>query len=131
MLSPDACTQNFAKQAKVLDRKDERVRELAAFKEKTERIMKAFGVDDRETSRDDVALLKDHAVVFSVSNVGVAFPLALDSGISGIEMPLTKPHQHPAVPAFLFSVKTVEFEDKNMGHSQFVMTGFSFQFVDR
>ncbi|KAF8271516.1 hypothetical protein EI94DRAFT_1770350 [Lactarius quietus] len=97
--------------AKVLDRKDERVRELAAFKEKTERIMKAFGVNDRETPRDDVAWLKDHAVVFSVSNVGVAFPLALDS-----------------VPAFLFSVKTVEFEDKNMGHSQFVMTGFSVQF---
>jgi hypothetical protein len=120
--------KNFVKQAKVLDRKEERVRELAAFKEKTERIMKAFGVNDREISGDDVAWLKNHAVVFSVSNVGVAFPLALNSGI---EMPLGKPHQHPAVPAFLFSVKTVEFEDKNMGHSQFVMTGFSFQFVDR
>jgi hypothetical protein len=90
--------------------------------------MKTFGVNDRETPRDDVAWLKDHAVIFSVSNVGVAFPLALDSGI---EMPLSRPHQHPAVPAFLFSVKTVEFEDKNTGHSQFVMTGFSFQFVDR
>ncbi|KAH9041126.1 hypothetical protein EDB84DRAFT_1436665 [Lactarius hengduanensis] len=119
-------------QAKVLDRKDERVRELAAFKEKTERIMKAFEVNDREsTPLSDAAWLKDHAVVFSVSNVGVAFPLALDSGISGIEIPLSKPHQHPAVPAFLFSVKTVEFEAKNTGHSQFVMTGFSFQFVDR
>ncbi|KAI9455337.1 hypothetical protein BJY52DRAFT_1280457, partial [Lactarius psammicola] len=116
-------------QAKVLDRKDERVRELAAFKEKTERIMKTFGVNDREsTSLNDVAWLKDHAVVFSISNVGVAFPLALDSRI---EIPLSKPHHHPAVPAFLFSVKTVEFEDRNTGHSQFVMTGFSFQFVDR
>ncbi|KAH9055046.1 hypothetical protein EDB87DRAFT_1580073 [Lactarius vividus] len=116
-------------QAKVLDRKDERVRELAAFKEKTERIMKAFEVNDRQsTPLSDAAWLKDHAVIFSVSNVGVAFPLALDSGI---EIPLSKPHQHPAVPAFLFSVKTVEFEAKNTGHSQFVMTGFSFQFVDR
>ncbi|KAH9083360.1 hypothetical protein EDB83DRAFT_2538792 [Lactarius deliciosus] len=116
-------------QAKVLDRKDERVRELAAFKEKTERIMETFEVNDREsTPLNDAAWLKDHAVVFSVSNVGVAFPLALDSGI---EIPLSKPHQHPAVPAFLFSVKTVEFEAKNTGHSQFVMTGFSFQFVDR
>ncbi|KAI9437708.1 hypothetical protein H4582DRAFT_1957102, partial [Lactarius indigo] len=116
-------------QAKVLDRKDERVRELAAFKEKTERIMKAFEVNDREsTPLNDTAWLKDHAVIFSVSDVGVAFPLALDSGI---EIPLNKPHQHPAVPAFLFSVKTVEFEAKNTGHSQFVMTGFSFQFVDR
>jgi hypothetical protein len=120
--------KTFYKQAKVLDRKDERVRELAAFKEKTERIMKTFGVNDRETPRADVAWLKDHAVVFNVSNVGVAFPLALDSGI---DIPLSKVHQHPAVPAFLFSVKTVEFEEKKTGHSQFVMTGFSFQFVDR
>ena len=90
--------------------------------------MKAFGVNDRETPRNDVPWLEDHAVVFNAGNVGVAFPLALDSGI---EMPLNKPHQHPAVPAFLFSVKTVEFEDKNTGHSQFLMTGFSFQFVDR
>ena len=93
--------------------------------------MKTFEVNDRETPRNDVAWLKDHAVVFNASNVGVAFPLALDSGI---EIPLSKLHQHPAVPAvpaFLFSVKTVEFEDKKMGHSQFVMTGFSFQFVDR
>jgi len=91
--------------------------------------MKAFEVNGRESiPLKDAAWLKDHAVVFSVSNVGVAFPLALDSGI---DIPLSKPHQHPAVPAFLFSVKTVEFEAKNTGHSQFVMTGFSFQFVDR
>ncbi|KAH9171981.1 hypothetical protein EDB89DRAFT_2174254 [Lactarius sanguifluus] len=100
-------------QAKVLDRKDERVRELAAFKEKTERIMEAFEVNDRESAPiNGAAWLKDHAVVFSVSNVGVAFPLALDSGI---EIPLSKPHQHPAVPAFLFSVKTVEVEGQEHG----------------
>ncbi len=90
--------------------------------------MGAFEIKDRDsTPRNEVAWLKDHAVVFSVSNVGVAFPLALDGGF---EIPLGKLHQ-PAVPAFLFSVKTVEFEDQNTGHSQFVMTGFSFQFVDR
>jgi hypothetical protein len=50
---------------------------------------------------------------------------------SSIDLPLGKPHQHHAVSAFLFSVKSVEFEDKNTGHSQFVMKGFSFQFVDR
>ncbi len=67
-------------------------------------------------------------IVISVSNVGVAFPLALDSSI---EIPLVKPHQHPTVSAFLFSVEAVEFEDKNMGDSQFNMKGFSFRFVDR
>ncbi len=71
---------------------------------------------------------KDYAVALSVSNVGVAFPLALDSSI---DPPLGKPHQHHAMSAFLFSVKTVEFEDKNMGNSQFVMKRFAFQFVDR
>lgn len=71
---------------------------------------------------------KDYAVALNVSNVGVAFPLALDSSI---DLPLGKPHQHHAVSAFLFSVRSVEFEDKNTGNSQFVMKGFSFQFVDR
>ncbi|KAH9985984.1 hypothetical protein BJV74DRAFT_946145 [Russula compacta] len=116
-------------QAEVLNRKDERVDELAAFKKKTQSILKTFGVNNRESIPSDAMVwFKDYAVVFSVSNVGVAFPLALDSTI---EPPLGKHHQHPAVSAFLFSVKAVEFEDKNKGDSQFVMKGFSFQFVDR
>lgn len=71
---------------------------------------------------------KDYAVVLSASNVGVAFPLALDNSF---DIPPGKPHHHHAVSAFLFSVETVKFEDKNMGDSHFVMKGFSFQFVDR
>lgn len=116
-------------QAEVLDRKDERVRELAVFKEKTQSIFKSFEVNVRESApRGAVAWFKDCAVVLSVSNVGVAFPLALDSSI---ELPVGKPHQQPTVSAFLVSVETVEFEDKNMGDSQFIMKGFSFRFVDR
>jgi hypothetical protein len=69
---------------------------------------------------------KEYGVVLSVSNVGAAFPFALDN-----ELPLGKPHNHQTVSAFLFSVKTIEFEDRNLGDSQFVMKGFSFQFVDR
>jgi len=99
------------------------------FKEKTQSILKAFEVNVREsTPRGAMAWFKDCAIVLSVSNVGVAFPLALDSGI---EIPFGKPHQHPTISAFLFSVDTVEFEDKNMGNSQFNMKGFSFRFVDR
>lgn len=99
------------------------------FKEKTQSILKAFEVNVRETApRGVMAWFKDCAIVLSVSNVGVAFPLALDSSI---DIPLGKPHQHPTVSAFLFSVDTVEFEDKNMGNSQFNMKGFSFRFVDR
>ena len=118
---------NFSKQAEVLDRKDERVRELAAFKEKTQNIMGAFGVNVESTSQDNIPWFKHYAVVFTVSNVGVAFPLALDRRTE----PLSKFHQLPSVAAFLFSVRTIEFEDKNTGHSLFVMKGFSFQFVDR
>jgi hypothetical protein len=117
------------KQAEVLDRKDERVRELAAFKEKTQTIMEALGVNNREsTSGDGMTWSKHYTVFFSVSNVGVAFPLALDRRS---ELPLGKPYQPSAVAAFLFSVKTIEIENKNPGHSQFVMKGFSFQFVDQ
>lgn len=98
------------------------------FKEKTQSILKAFEVNVRESAPGGVmAWFKDCAIVLSVSNVGVAFPLALDSSI---EVSLGKPHQHPTA-AFLFSVDTVEFEDKNMGNSQFNMKGFSFRFVDR
>jgi hypothetical protein len=99
------------------------------FKEKTQSILKAFEVNVQESApRGVMAWFKDCAIVLSVSNVGVAFPLALDSSI---EISLGKPHQHPTVSAFLFSVDTVEFEDKNMGNSQFNMKGFSFRFVDR
>jgi hypothetical protein len=120
---------DFPKQAEVVNRKDERIRELAAFKKKTQSILKTFEVTDREsTPRDAMIWFKDYAVALSVSNVGVAFPLALDSSI---DPPFGKPHQHHAMSAFLFSVKTVEFEDKNMGDSQFVMKRFAFQFVDR
>jgi hypothetical protein len=99
------------------------------FKEKTQSILKAFEVNVQESApRGVMAWFKDCAIVLSVSNVGVAFPLALDSSI---EIPLGKPHQHPTVSAFLFLVDTVEFKDKNMGNSQFNMKGFSFRFVDR
>ncbi|KAI0288543.1 hypothetical protein BC826DRAFT_1107677 [Russula brevipes] len=93
--------------AEVLDRKDERVHR-------------------ESTPRDAMVWFKEYAVVLSVSNVGAAFPLALDN-----ELPLGKPHNQQTVSAFLFSVKTIEFEDRNLGDSQFVMKGFSFQFVDR
>ena len=120
---------DFSEQAEVLGRKDERVRELAVFKEKTQSILKTFEVNVQESApRGAMAWFKDCAVILSVSNVGVAFPLALDNSI---EISLGKPHQHSTVSAFLFSVKTVEFEDQNMGESQFVMKGFSFRFVDR
>ncbi|KAI9507443.1 hypothetical protein F5148DRAFT_1205043 [Russula earlei] len=116
-------------QAEVLDRKDERVRELAAFKKKTQSILKTFEVNDQKSTPPGAMLqFKDYAVVLSISNLGVAFPLALDSSV---ELPLGRLHQHPILSAFLFSVKAIEFEDKNMGDSQFVMKEFSFQFVDR
>ena len=120
---------DIPKQAEVLGRKDERVRELAVFKEKTQSILKTFEVNVQESApRGAMAWFKDCAVALNVSNVGVAFPLALDNSI---EIPPGKSHQHSPVSAFLFSVKTVEFEDKNMGDSQFVMKGFSFRFIDR
>ena len=123
------CSIDFPKQAEVLNRKDERIRELAAFKMKTQSILKTFEVTDREsTPDDDVMWFKDHAVALSASNVGVAFPLALDNSA---DLPPGKPHHHHTVSAFLFSIESVKFEDKKMGDSQFVMKGFSFQFVDR
>jgi hypothetical protein len=126
---PLGCVLKTLKQVDVLGRKDERVRELATFKEKAQTIMGTFGVKDRDsTSHNGITWFKHFAIVFSVSDVGVAFPLALDSRA---ELSLRKSYQPPTIPAFLFSVKTVEFVDKNTGYSQFVMKDFSFQFVDR
>jgi hypothetical protein len=123
------CFIDFSKQAEVLNRKDERIRELAAFKKKTQSILKTFEVTDREsTPRDAMMWLNDYAVALSASNIGVAFPLAFDNSVDLLP---GKPHHHHTVSAFLFSVETVKFEDKNMGDSQFIMKGFSFQFVDR
>ena len=129
LFNAPSCLLDIPEQAEVLSRKDERVHELAVFKEKTQSILQTFEVNVQETApRGARAWFKDCAVALNVSNVGVAFPLALDNSV---EIPLGKSHQHSAVSAFLFSVKTVEFEDKNMGDSQFIMKGFSFRFVDR
>ncbi|KAI0058067.1 hypothetical protein BV25DRAFT_1994498 [Artomyces pyxidatus] len=115
-------------QAEVLIRQEERARELAAFKEKTRNVMKTFEVKSKETNADaHFSALSGYATTLTIKNIGAAFPLSLDGN-------LTLPqgvHQHPAVPAFLFSIKSLVFGAERSGTGQFTMQGFSFQFVNR
>ncbi|KAI0051792.1 hypothetical protein FA95DRAFT_1675579 [Auriscalpium vulgare] len=115
-------------QAEVLIRQEERARELAAFKEKTREVMRTFEVRTKESnSEDQLAWLDDYSIIVDIKNIGAAFPLEYDNNL---ELPRGA-HQHVAVPAFLFSIKSVEFGAERNGHGKFTMSGFSFQFVNK
>lgn len=111
--------------------KDERARELSDFKEKTRNVMRTFEVKARDTGTDDgrPSFLSQYAVTVTVHNIGAAFPLALDQTL---EIPHGKTsHDHMAVQAFLFSIKSLVFTVERSGSGHANMQGFSFQFVDR
>lgn len=111
--------------------KDERARELSDFKEKTRNVMRTFEVKARDIGTDDghPSFLSEYAVTVTVQNIGAAFPLALDQAM---EIPHGKiSHDHMAVQAFLFSIKSLVFTAERSGSGHANMQGFSFQFVDR
>lgn len=117
-------------QAEILDRKEQRALELAAFKEKTQSILKTFEVRIRDDlpPEEKPSLLADYIFNVLVRNVGVAFPLTHDEDL---EIPQTGSRDSNAIRAFLFSIKSIEFGTHRGETGQAVMKDFSFQFVPR
>ncbi|TFK75375.1 hypothetical protein BDN72DRAFT_832240 [Pluteus cervinus] len=114
-------------QAEVLQRKEQRAAELAAFKEKTQNILRTFEVRVKDIQADeDNSWLDDYTVNVSIQNVGVAFPLTLDKelGVLGATRADTD-----SVRAFLFSIKSIGFSSQRGESGQAVMKDFAFQFV--
>ncbi|KAJ4483345.1 hypothetical protein J3R30DRAFT_3834330, partial [Lentinula aciculospora] len=116
-------------QEEMLDRRELRAQELAAFKQKTQRIIKTFEVKDQEPALSDrMSWLDNYIIRFSLSSIGVAFPLARDHDM---DLPPVGSHDSTAVRAFLFSIKSVKFGTKRGETGEASMESLSFQFVSR
>ncbi|KAF9268932.1 hypothetical protein L218DRAFT_892586 [Marasmius fiardii PR-910] len=113
-------------QAEMLERREQRSLELAAFKSKAQQILKTFEVvpsHETEGERAQSAVpiwLNQYVIEFFIHSVGVAFPLTYDHDNSFGER---------AVKAFLFSIKNISFETHRGETGQAKMKGLSFQFV--
>jgi len=112
----------------MLIRKDQRALELAAFKEKTRSILKTFEAGMRDTHPVQRSWLEDYIVHISIRNVGFAFPLTHNANL---EYPKSGSRESSAIPAFLWSIKSIMFETHRGETGQAKMKDFSFQFTPK
>ncbi|KAJ7287460.1 hypothetical protein C8J57DRAFT_1431026 [Mycena rebaudengoi] len=116
-------------QAELWDRKEQRAIELAAFKDKAQSILKTFEVPVHDVQVEEKpSWLNAYVINMSIHNIGVAFPLTHDQNL---EIPETGTGASPAVPAFLFSIKSIKFGTQRGESGEAKMQGLSFQFVSR
>ncbi|THH07232.1 hypothetical protein EW145_g3529 [Phellinidium pouzarii] len=112
-------------QAEVLMRKEQRALELNGFKEKARKVMKTFNVNTRALAKQG-AYFSSHTIQVSMLNLGVAFPLELNRSQApeiGMDDAVTR--------AFLFTIKSFEFQTQRGQSGQALMKDFCFQFVSR
>jgi hypothetical protein len=111
----------------ILERRERSSRELAAFKEKTQRILKTFEGKTPEPKISEISTswLNKYSVHFIIRSVGVAFPLDHSRNLQ------IGNQDSSATRAFLFSIKSVQFSVDRGETGQAKMEDFSFQFVSR
>ncbi|KAF6761220.1 hypothetical protein DFP72DRAFT_34729 [Ephemerocybe angulata] len=111
-------------QAEMLDRQERRSLELATFKEKTRTILETFDVKVRDVQLEETTnWLNNFVVNVVIQNVGVVFPLSNDD--------LQRQSTSGAVPAFLFSIRSIKFSTTRGETGQALMQRLCFQFVSR
>ncbi|KAI3619034.1 fermentation associated protein [Moniliophthora roreri] len=111
-------------QAEMLERKEQRAHELAAFKQKAQSILRTLEVDaEQKEQKKLISWLHQYVIEFNIHNVGVAFPLAHDHVVT------FTPEKNRPLRAFLFSIKSVSFATQHGETGQATMNSFSFQFI--
>ncbi|KAF5393264.1 hypothetical protein D9757_000624 [Collybiopsis confluens] len=117
-------------QMEMADRREHRAQELLAFKQKTQQLIQTFELKTQEPAVPSrgMSWLSRYIIQFSLSSIGVAFPLAHDHDM---ELPPAGSHDSAAVRAFLFSIKSVKFGTQHGETGQASMDKLSFQFVSR
>ncbi|KAF8893814.1 hypothetical protein BD779DRAFT_1669348 [Infundibulicybe gibba] len=113
-------------QTEASKRQEQRALELAAFKEKTQKILKTFEVRVRDVQTQKRPWFYNFIINVSVRNIGIAFPLTLEQDL---EIPLTGSKDSNSVRAFLLSVKSIEFVSHRGETGQVIMKSLSFQFI--
>ena len=113
----------------MLDRKEQRTIELAAFKEKAQSILKTFEIGGWDAQTEPKSSwLNDYIIDVSTRNIGVAFPLTHNKDL---EVPQAGSRDLTSVRAFLFSIRSIEFGTHRGETGQATMKNLSFQFVSR
>ncbi|KAF9033263.1 hypothetical protein BDZ89DRAFT_1063002 [Hymenopellis radicata] len=115
-------------QTEMLIRQEQRAHELAAFKQKTQKIFESFEVKGDVPDTSTASLLDSYSIDLSISNVGVAFPLIHDDQLN---LPQHGSHDGNSVRAFLFSIASIQFGTVRGVTGEASMKRFSFQFVHR
>ena len=106
-------------------RQEQRAIELAAFKEKTQSIIKTFDDKVRDSHlTETTGWLGGYIVDVSIRNIGIAFPLAYDDGQPGL-------HTATGIKAFLFSIRSITFKTDRGETGEALMDKLCFQFVPR
>ncbi|EJD45633.1 hypothetical protein AURDEDRAFT_165486 [Auricularia subglabra TFB-10046 SS5] len=119
-------------QAEMLAQAEKRAAEIAEIRSKTKKILRAWDIRPRNVKAQEPSALFDNRVItLTVSNLGVAFPLSHDGDIALQEMDrhASISFTTSAVPAFLFSIESMEFRTKRYEAGAATITGFAFQFV--
>lgn len=114
-------------QAEILERKEQRVQELAAFKQKTQSIMKTFEIKVPQVHSEQTSWLSKYLINVAIKNLGVAFPITLDDDFK-LSRHRTK---DTPVSAFLFSVSSIMFAINRGETGEAGMNCLSFQFVSQ
>ncbi|KAH6910365.1 hypothetical protein BKA70DRAFT_1272889, partial [Coprinopsis sp. MPI-PUGE-AT-0042] len=111
-------------QAEMIVRQEQRAVELAAFKEKTQSIIKTFDDKVRDSHlKESSGWLGSYIVDVSIRNLGIAFPLAYGE-FNGM-------HAAAGIKAFLFSIRSITFKTDRGETGEALMDKLCFQFVPR
>ncbi|KAJ8503140.1 hypothetical protein ONZ45_g11120 [Pleurotus djamor] len=115
-------------QAEMLERREQRALEVAAFKERTRQFLQTFETPAKDASSTPATpWLQTTNVDITIQQIGIAFPLTLDQEL---EMPKSGRGSN-SFKAFLVSIKSITFGAQQGETGQAMITNFSFQFVPR
>ncbi|KAF9450414.1 hypothetical protein P691DRAFT_468038 [Macrolepiota fuliginosa MF-IS2] len=114
-------------QAEISERKEQRAQELAAFKQKTQSIMRTFEVKVRDVQTEQAPWLAKYLISVTIKDLGIAFPITLEQDIQL----LRQKYKSAFTKAFLFSISSIAFAINRGETGEAVMKDLSFQFVSR
>ena len=121
-------------QTEMLVRSQQRAAEIAEIRSKTKKVLRTWDIKPRETRvRDPASLFSNRIITFSVSKLGVAFPLTLDQDILVEDL---NPHASATFatsehPAFLLSISRMTFTSRKDEAGTASIENLAFQFVPK
>ncbi|KAF8320822.1 hypothetical protein DL93DRAFT_2163795 [Clavulina sp. PMI_390] len=114
-------------QAEMLQRKRDRAAELAEIKDKTRHVIRKFeGPEPRAATGN---AFRNRMISFAVENIGIAFPLSIQTSLATSPIGAASHHNVEPVPAFLFSISSLSFASQREESGSARMSNFAFQFV--